>query len=286
MATFPQTTVGGISLSRLICGTNWFLGYSHTSHAKDKLIRDLFDTPDKIGKVIETFARRGVNAVMGPLNDKIAVAVKEASQRVGTKIHFICTPDFAGTLSGAPQDVANWPAVVEKAKAAGATFCFPHQCVTDSRIDRVNRALAPDLLKALKIVKDYGLVPGLSTHAPEAMVCADACGADCESYVQPYNAIGFLCQVETDWIQNVIRNAKKPVMTIKPLAAGRILPPTGFSFVWNTIRECDMVTIGTMSTYEAEEAVELSLACIEQRKAEIQLQATRSKKVLQTAAAT
>jgi hypothetical protein len=39
MSDFPRTLVGGVSLSRLIIGTNWFLGYSHTSLAKDKFIK-------------------------------------------------------------------------------------------------------------------------------------------------------------------------------------------------------------------------------------------------------
>jgi hypothetical protein len=32
--SFPRTTVGGVSLPRLIIGTNWFRGYSHTTAAK------------------------------------------------------------------------------------------------------------------------------------------------------------------------------------------------------------------------------------------------------------
>lgn len=139
----------------------------------------------------------------------------------------------------------------------------------------------PELTELLRIVREFGLVPGLSSHTPESVICADNCDADVESCIQPYNAAGFLCQVETDWIGNVIRNAKKPVMTIKPLAAGRLLPPTGLAFVWNTIRDCDMVTVGTMSTYEAEEVLELSRAQLERRNAEVQLQTTRSKASLQ-----
>jgi hypothetical protein len=169
---------------------------------------------------------------------------------------------------------------VETAKRLGATFCFPHQCTTDPRVDRASNALAPDLRQLLDIVREMGLLPGLSTHMPEAITCSDACGADVVSYVQPYNAAGFLCQVETDWIQKVIQNAKNPVMTIKPLAAGRLLPPTGLAFVWNTIRDCDMVTIGTFCTYEAEEVIEISRACLEHRRAEVELQVTRSKKSL------
>ncbi|KKK56908.1 hypothetical protein LCGC14_3059800, partial [marine sediment metagenome] len=35
MNEFPRTQVEGVSLSRMIIGTNWFLGWSHTSAAKD-----------------------------------------------------------------------------------------------------------------------------------------------------------------------------------------------------------------------------------------------------------
>ena len=52
------------------------------------------------------------------------------------------------------------------------------------------------------------------------------------------------------------------------------------AFVWNTLRDCDMVTVGTMSTYEAEEIIELSLAQLEHRKATVDLQYTRSKSTL------
>ena len=40
MTEFPRTTVGDVSLPRLLIGTNWFLGYSHTSLAKDNFIRE------------------------------------------------------------------------------------------------------------------------------------------------------------------------------------------------------------------------------------------------------
>ena len=43
MDKFPRTTVGGVSLPRLIIGSNWFLGASHTSQAKDTLIKSLMD---------------------------------------------------------------------------------------------------------------------------------------------------------------------------------------------------------------------------------------------------
>lgn len=66
-------------------------------------------------------------------------------------------------------------------------------------------------------------------------------------------------------VASIIHNAKKPVMTIKPMAAGRVSPFVGLNFVWNTIRDCDMVTIGCTDAEEAAEDVEISLAAIERR---------------------
>ena len=92
--------------------------------------------------------------------------------------------------------------------------------------------------------------------------------------------IGFLCHIETDWLQQCFKNAKRPVLTIKPLAAGRLHPQAALPYVWNTLRECDMVTVGTMSKYEAEEIIEMSLAVLEARDSQVKLQMTRSKKAL------
>ena len=85
-------------------------------------------------------------------------------------------------------------------------------------------------------------------------------------------------------VMRIINQAKKPVMTIKPLAAGRLLPVVGLSFVWSTIRDQDMVTIGTTTPDEAREIIDISLQLLERRTPEYELQATRSKSSLQTAA--
>ena len=126
-------------------------------------------------------------------------------------------------------------------------------------------------------IRDRGMIPGLSTHMPETPVYADETNLDVETYIQIYNSMGFLMQIEVDWVQQSIQNAKKPVMTIKPLAAGQLRPLQGLTFVWNTIRPQDMVTIGTLTPLEAAEVIEISLATLERRGAGIKLQETRSK---------
>lgn len=273
---FPRTTVGGVSLPRLLVGTNWFLGWSHTSLAKDNFIKE-YQTCERIVAMLRVFLEYGIDAVMGPLSPHLDDSICEVEQRTGQKIIRIYTPTFDLNPDAAPAEQAE--AVFDRCARLGATFCMPHQSVTDALIDR-RAGLIRDLDQFTRMIRARGMIPGLSTHMPETVIYADKMAADVETYIQLYNSAGFLMQVEADWIMRVIREAKKPVMTIKPLAAGRILPVVGLAFVWNTIRNQDMVTIGTTTPEEAREVIELSLDLLNRRLPENRLQETRSKKSL------
>jgi hypothetical protein len=276
VTAFPRTMVGGISLPRLIIGSNWFLGYSHTSKAKDKFITTYQDR-DSVAEILTTFLEYDVDAVMGPMNEKLEEAIQEAEQRSGKRLIRIITPHF-NIVPGGPAEMEP-ERVFDTCKAMNTTFCMPHQAITDALVDRMTMKIR-DLDIYTKMIRDRGMIPGLSTHMPETVVYADNMGADVETYIQLYNAAGFLLQVEADWVMRIIKNAKKPVMTIKPLAAGRLLPVVGLAFVWNTIRDCDMVTIGTTTAAEAREAIEISLDLLNKRLPENELQRTRSKSSL------
>jgi len=276
MIEFPRTTVGGVSLPRLLVGTNWFLGYSHTSLAKDNFIKEL-QTRERITEILAVFLEHGVDAVMAPLSQHLEDAIQAAEDRTGRRMIRILTPSFNVRPGGPPE---NEPEVVlDQCKALGATFCLPHQCVTDALIDRMHGVIR-DIDNYSRLIREREMIPGLSTHMPEAVTLADKTNADVETYIQIYNAIGFLMQVEADWVMRIIQNAKKPVMTIKPLAAGSLLPVVGLAFVWNTIRDQDMVTIGTTTPDEAREVIELSLDLLSRRTPDIELQKTRSKESL------
>ena len=276
MSEFPRTVVGGVSLPRLLVGTNWFLGYSHTSLAKDHFIKEYQDR-NRIADVLEVFLEHGIDAVMGPLSQTLENGIRDAEDRTGKGVIRILTPSFNITPGGSPENEPE--AVFDRTKALGATFCMPHQSVTDALVDRMHKKIR-DIDRYAAMIRERGMIPGLSTHMPESVIYADHTGADVETYIQLYNAAGFLLQVEADWIMRVIQNAKKPVMTIKPLAAGRLLPVVGLAFVWNTIRDQDMVTIGTTTPEEAREVIEMSLDLLDRRIPDNDLQRTRSKNSL------
>jgi hypothetical protein len=274
---FPRTMVGGVSLPRLLAGSNWFLGYSHTSLAKDRFIKEL-QTRERIASILTVFLENGIDAVMAPPSPLLEEAILDAESRTGRAMIRILTPIFNITPGGNPD--LEPEVMLDTCKKLNATFCMPHQCVTDALIDRRSGTIR-DIDRYTRMIRDRGMIPGLSTHMPESVVYADKTGADIESYIQIYNAAGFLMQVEADWVQRIIANAQKPVMTIKPLAAGKLLPIVGMAFVWNTIRPQDMVTIGTTTPDEAREIIDLSLDLLNHQMPGLELQKTRSKKSLE-----
>ena len=91
---FPRTNVGGVSVSRMIIGTNWILGYSHTSPAADSLIKHRNCSAQAISKMLETFLQSGVDTIMGPFagNDILIDAVKMAEDNTGKGMILVDTP--------------------------------------------------------------------------------------------------------------------------------------------------------------------------------------------------
>lgn len=278
MSAFPRTTVGGVSVSRMIIGTNWFLGFSHTTAAKDEYIKTHIQHRDKIADILEVYLKSGVDTIMGLIQrPALHEGIQEAQQRTGKKLIVVSTPGIP-VNPDTPKKGFGGEAeqIFDEEKRLGATFCFPHQGTTDALVDRCTRTIR-HMDQLSKMVRDRGMIPGLSTHMPESIIYADESGADVETYICLYNSMGFLMQVEVDWIQRVILGAKKPVMTIKPMAAGQLRPFQAFNFVWNTLRPQDMVTVGTMSPREAQECIDMSLGILEKRDVQIELQETRSK---------
>ena len=266
---FPRTTVGGVSLSRMIIGTNWMLGWSHTSGAADALIARAGRNPEAIAAVVGAFLERGVDAVMGIFGESpvLGDGVKMAEDRVGRGVVRIDTPIVdVGDSAEARRRAA---AALDRSRASGAAFCMPHHTAVEQLVDK-GRQLIHRLPDYLSMIRDRGMVPGLSAHMPEVVVYADANGYDVETYIQIYNCTGFLMQVEIEYIHRVIWSAKKPVMTIKPMAAGRVSPFVGLSFSWATIRPCDLVAVGCLTPEEAVEDVEISQAAIERRRPDIE----------------
>ena len=91
---FPRTTVGGVSLSRMIIGTNWLAGWSHTTPAADKTITGHHNSSDSVKPVFETFLAKGIDTVMGPFGvmPHVTDAIYKVREKAGRDFIMIDTP--------------------------------------------------------------------------------------------------------------------------------------------------------------------------------------------------
>ena len=264
MKSFPRTEVGGVSLPRMIMGTNWVLGYSHTTTSADQMILDRYQTKEAIADLVEAYQQHGIDAMMAPFgNSELLVeGVRLAQERTGSPVTLIDTPII--DVSDNAEGRAAARKVIQACARRGSKFCLIHHSSAEQLVSKLKGTMdrLPDYLD---MIRQNGMIPGLSAHMPELIVYADQNEYDVETYIQLYNCMGFLMQVEVEYIHKVIWNAKKPVMSIKALAAGRVSPFVGLTFSYATLRPRDMVVLGAHTPREVHEDVEIALAAIERR---------------------
>ena len=260
-ALFPRTEVGGMSLPRMLIGTNWFLGWSHTGAAADERIRERFSDPRDLWPVISVFLEAGIDAIMAPISTTpfAEQAIDYAEQKAGRRIIRIDTPGI--NVDDSPEGRRDAEAAIRHSAEIGSDFCLIHHTSVERLINK-NKEAIPRLPDYLAMIREAGMRPGLSAHMPEVVVYSDRNGYDVETYIQIFNCMGFLMQVEVENVARIIHGAKHPVMTIKPMAAGRCTPYVGLTFSYSAIRPCDMVTVGTSSPMEAAEDIEIALAAL------------------------
>jgi hypothetical protein len=263
---FPRTTVGGVSLSRMVMGTNWMAGWSHRSPSADQFIKDYHGQEGHSEAVIDAYLEYGVDTIVGlftnPVSKPIVRAINTAREKHGKDIIMIDTPVL--NMDDSPAARKEAEAEIKRSKETGARFCLIHHRSAEQLVNK-NKGTMDRLSDYLAMIRDHGMIPGLSAHMPELIVYADNNEYDVETYIQLYNPMGFLMQVEIESVARIIWNAKKPVLTIKPMAAGRTTPYVGLNFSWATIRPSDMVAVGCMRPEEVHEDVEISRAAFEHR---------------------
>jgi hypothetical protein len=239
-------------------------GWSHTGHAADVQIKKTHSTVDATLSVINAFLEYGIDAWMAPFSSdpNCEDKIKRIEDRIGKKLILIDTPFFNVDDSEAARKEAK--AIIKKSAELGCTFCLIHHSTCEQLVNK-NKKTIDRLPDYTDMIRENGMIPGLSAHMPEVIQYSDLNGYDVETYIQIFNCVGFMMQVEIEYIIRVIHAAKKPVMTIKPMAAGRITPYVGLTFNWNVLREQDMITAGCITEDEAHEDVEISLAALEKR---------------------
>lgn len=270
MDLFPRTQVENISLPRMLIGSNWMLGYSHRTTSADSMIRERYSTKEAVSEVICAYLAYGIDAMMAPFvgddlqpNAVVMDGIHMAEDKMGRKLILIDTPIV--DVSDTPQAHDFTARKIETVRKNGADICLLHHSSVEQLVCK-HTGTIDRLPEYTRMIHENGMIPGLSAHMPELVLYSDNHPEyDVQTYIQLYNCLGFLMQIEVEGVRRIIENAKKPVMTIKSMAAGRCTPYVGLTFSFATLRPQDMVTVGAFSAREVHEDVEIALAALERR---------------------
>lgn len=270
MDLFPRTQVENISLPRMLIGSNWMLGYSHRTTSADSMIRERYSTKEAVSEVICAYLAYGIDAMMAPFvgddlqpNAVVMDGIHMAEDKMGRKLILIDTPIV--DVSDTPQAHDFTARKIEAVRKNGADICLLHHSSVEQLVCK-HTGIIDRLPEYTRMIRENGMIPGLSAHMPELVLYSDNHPEyDVQTYIQLYNCLGFLMQIEVEGVRRIIENAKKPVMTIKSMAAGRCTPYVGLTFSFATLRPQDMVTVGAFSAREVHEDVEIALAALERR---------------------
>lgn len=248
-----QVAIGNLRLSKVICGTNPFLGHSHFSEARNAEYLGRFDDR-MIEQTIQRCLDLGVNAVESSASERILSILSKLRAKNTTPVCFIGSTRIDET-SGIKTHQGKLDFLIEKR----ADICVVHaQYVDRSRkADSIN-GLEPLIAK----IHAAGLLAGISTHRVGTVGLCEKRGYGIDTYLFPLNLSGFVYPGYdgTESVQqriDIIRGVAKPFILIKTLGAGRIPPAEGLRFVLENSKPNDLISLGFGGEGEIAESIQL-----------------------------
>lgn len=249
-----QVTIGALSFSKVLCGTNPFYGHSHFSEARDEEYQARFDD-ETIERTIGRCIDLGINTVESCANERIVSILSRLRQKTPEPLHFV-----GSTRIDETSDIKSHQQKLSFLIENRAAICVVHaQYVDRPRRDDSIGGLA----RLIGKIHDAGLLAGVSTHRVDTVELCERQSYGVDTYLFPLNLSGFVypgyrgSETVPERI-DVVRNTPKPFILIKTFGAGRIPPDEGLQFIAENAKPNDLVSIGFGTEDEVSESVELA----------------------------
>jgi hypothetical protein len=129
----------------------------------DKVIRHTNGSSEAIAALLSAYMEQGVDTFMAPFKGetKILDAIKMTEEKFGRKMILVDTPVINVDDNAAARKEAE--ETIKASKELGATFCFPHHTSVEQLMNKNKRAI-PRLPDYLSMIRENGMIPGLSAH--------------------------------------------------------------------------------------------------------------------------
>jgi hypothetical protein len=256
----PAGKIGGVTISRIICGGNLISGYAHSRDLiyVSSLLNHYF-TDEKIMETLHVCEENGINTVISGTGSA-ALFNKYWNER-GGKIQWFaqCTAKTDDLTSDA-----------KKAVDSGAAGAFLLGNIADLWA-RNNRA---DLIgEVVDSIKETGVIAGVAGHNLRTPMACEKAGVNADFYMKTHHSTNYWSKRKPDQHKDVIDNygtdnywdkypektvefmktVKKPWIAYKVLAAGAIHPRDGFKFAFQN--GADFLCVGMFDFQVIEDAL-------------------------------
>jgi hypothetical protein len=241
----PAITLGSHRISRLLCGSNPFNGYSYMGHHTNKQMKDYY-TKEQTVRVLQDCEQAGITAHQGSGKGEYFDMLHQQGSRMKLILLQSSRDDIKDN-----KDVANAIALVH------------HGGVTDRLFAEGKSGVIHDYIKE---VKDNGLLAGVSAHNPDCIRQIADKGWEVDFFMCSFYFLTHLLvssentptlDVGGSWfgredpatMTKVMRQVDQPCLGFKILGGGRHCSNqntvrSAFQFAFENIKPADGVIVG------------------------------------------
>jgi hypothetical protein len=265
----PTVRFGRHEVTRLIIGTNPFCGYSHFNPLLDQFMRE-YMTPDRVQEILVRCEQAGINTWQLHYQDKTMAFLKRYRAE-GGKMNIFLLSDFE--LQKNPRQL------LPEAAKLGPIGIAHHGNRTD---DAFHAGKMNQVREFLKMVRDTGVMVGVSTHNPAVVDYCEGQDWDVDYYQTCFYQQSRLPEDQREHFREavvgepffegdpermckMIRQTRKPCLGFKILAAGRRVKTSAqveeaFRFAYQNIKPSDCVIVGMCPRFKDEVREDTELA--------------------------
>jgi hypothetical protein len=253
-ASLPTIKLGPHAVTRLIIGGNPIYGHSHFNKLLSQHQTD-WHTPERVVELLQHCEKYGLNTWQNSYAER-TLSDLDRYRAAGGTMHWLCLgkPDWDQKPEYYVKDAI-------KRKPIGVA---PHGALAE-RLLRQNRLNA--LTDLLKIIRDHGVLVGLSAHNPALIELAEERGWDVDYYMC---CLYYLTRPRAEFQKilgddlplgeiylpsdpprmfKVVQATRKPCLVYKVLAAGRRIGNPGevrrcFETAFANIKPTDAMIVG------------------------------------------